>query len=226
MEWIQSYWLKTCLEFIKSSQPRSVFELELIVVREGFISFRIQGSTNKLKAFTDEAGGHRWQRTPPTEKGDRVHSSTITVAVLTEPTDIQINLHPKDIEEQFVRGSGAGGQHRNKTESCVVLKHIPTNTIVRIESERSQKQNREIAYALMKAKLFEQMKFKQNQERHNYRKEQVGSGMRGDKVRTIQVKHNRVINHLNGKEISYKEYCKGNIKDLWNNKNSKNSKNS
>ena len=140
-----------------------------------------------------------------------MHTSTITVAVLPEPKHHEIYIDPKDLNEKFTCGSGAGGQHRNKNATAVQLTHIPSGTSVRAESEKSQKQNRENALALLKAKLLHQKRSKANQARFKMRKEQVGSGMRGDKTRTIRVRHNQVVDHETGKQITYKDYARGKL---------------
>lgn len=165
--------------------------------------------------YKAEAGGHRWQRVPPTERKDRVHTSTITVVVFPEPTETELRIDPRDLDETFTRGSGPGGQHRNKTETCVVLKHKPTGISVRIEDGRSQKQNRDLALAVLRARLLQAAKEKKAMELARLRKEQAGSGMRGDKVRTIMVKHNNVVHHANSKNCTYKEYSKGHLSLLW-----------
>jgi peptide chain release factor 1 len=103
--------------------------------------------------FAHESGGHRWQRVPPTEKRGRVHTSTVTVVVLEEPTSSELTIDPRDLEEKFTRGSGAGGQHRNKTDSAVQLRHKPTGVAVRAENGRSQAANRETALRLLRARL-------------------------------------------------------------------------
>lgn len=193
--------------------PGSVFDLEIIDSRSGFIVLKISGKNAKA-LFEGEAGGHRWQRTPPTEKRDRVHTSTITVAVLPEPEHHEIYIDPKDLKESFTTGSGPGGQHRNKNQTAVQLLHIPTGILVRAESEKSQKQNRENAMTLLKAKLLHAKKEKSAMERFKLRKEQIGSGMRGDKIRTIQVRNDLVIDHKTGKRISYKDYSRGKITGL------------
>ena len=119
------------------------------------------------------------------------------------------------MDETFTRGSGPGGQHRNKTETCVVLKHKPSNITVRIEDGRSQKQNRELAMAILRAKLVRHAKDQKKAQLDALRKDQAGSGMRGDKVRTIMVQHNRVVHHETNKECTYKEYTKGKLALLW-----------
>ena len=118
----------------------------------GILVLRVHGRGAE-EAFQDEGGGHRWQRVPPNDKRGRVHTSTITVAVLPEPTAAELRLAPGDVQRVTCRGSGAGGQHRNVTESCVVVTHRPTGLTVRCESERSQHQNEETALALLRARL-------------------------------------------------------------------------
>lgn len=138
------------------------------------------------------------------------------MAVLPVPKPHEVKIHPNDIEESFVRGSGPGGQHRNKTSTAVQLRHVPTNILIRVENGKSQKQNRETALELLRARLFKQKQDEANLNRRKQRQQQVGTGMRGDKVRTIQVKHNRVTNHNNNKTTSYKDYKRGLLKKLWN----------
>lgn len=148
---------------------------------------------------------------PPTEKRGRVHTSTITVSVLPEPQKQEVHINPKDLKETFTCGSGPGGQHRNRNATAVQLIHIPTGIKVRAESDKSQKANRENALMLLRAKLLQAKKQKYWQQREKERQEQVGSGMRGDKIRTIQVRHNAVVDHLSGKKITYKDYSRGKL---------------
>lgn len=182
--------------------------------RPGYLALRITGK-DAAKAFCNEAGGHRFQRVPPTEKRGRVHSSTITISVLPEPTDVEIALRDSDLDIKTVRGSGPGGQHRNKTETAVQITHKPTGISVRAESERSQLQNKEAARALLRAKLKERMDTKLQTDRDKERKAQVGSGMRGDKVRTVALQRGRVTDHRTGKEIDARRYLKGYVEELW-----------
>src|SRR4051812_41900501 len=109
---------------------------------------RVAGA-KAAECFGEEAGGHRWQRIPPNEKRGRVHTSTITVAVLPEPAAAEVTLSEKELSWSTCRGTGSGGQKRNKTESTVVLKHLPTGMQVRCETTRSQQKNRELALALL-----------------------------------------------------------------------------
>jgi peptide chain release factor 1 len=161
------------------------------------------------ETFENESGGHRWQRIPPTEKRGRVQTSTVTVAVLPQPTEAQIRLRDEDLEFSACRGSGAGGQHRNVTNSAVQLTHRPSGLMVRCESERSQHQNRQTAINLLRARLWEAKQSEISGARSEDRKRQVGSGMRGDKRRTIRAQDGQVTDHILGKTWQYKKYIRG-----------------
>lgn len=191
----------------------SVFSLVLLDVRSGLIIFRVSGPKVN-ESFKHEAGGHRWQRISPTEKRGRVHTSTITVAVLEEPKEHEIYISKDDLEESFTRGSGAGGQHRNKTDTAVILKHIPSGIQVRVEVHKSQHKNREEALSILRTRLKAAQKEGSKKARDECRKGQVGSGMRGDKIRTIQVRNNLVIDHRTDKRMSYDKYVKGKLKEI------------
>lgn len=167
------------------------------------------------KAFAHEPGGHRFQRVPPTEKRGRVQTSTVTVAVLDEPTEDELQIDPRDLEESFTRGSGKGGQHRNKTDTCVILKHLPTGLIVRIDGGRSQHINRQTALGVLRARLRAAERERSTAGRNDNRRSQVGSGMRGDKVRTIALQRDSVIDHQTGKTMTAKAYLRGNLRELW-----------
>lgn len=161
------------------------------------------------EAFRDEGGGHRWQRVPPTERRGRVQTSTITVAVLPEPADAELRIAPGDLAWVTTQGSGPGGQHRNKTETAVVVTHIPTGLRVRCESERSQHQNRQSALALLRARLWEAETARRAGVRDEARRKQVGSGMRGDKRRTVRCQNGIVTDHVTGRRWSLREYERG-----------------
>ena len=156
----------------------------------------------------------RWQRVPPTERYGRRHTSTITVAVLPEPSYNEFQIQDKDLDWKFCRGSGKGGQNRNKLDTAVQLTYLPTKLMVRIESERSQHQNKELALMLLRSRLKTQKDSSIKQVLDNQRKEQVGSGMRGDKIRTISTQNNLVVNHLNEKKMSVDRYMKGFIEEI------------
>lgn len=172
------------------------------------MTFRAAG-IGAEEAFRDEAGGHRWQRVPPAERRGRVHTSTITVAVLPEPADAELRIAPGDLAWVTCLGLGAGGQHRNKTETAVVVTHRPTGLRVRCESERSQHQNRQNALALLRARLWEAETARRAGARDEARRRQVGSGMRGDKRRTVRCQDGVVTDHMTGRRWSLREYERG-----------------
>jgi len=186
----------------------TVFDLELIEDRPGLMVFRALGDA-AAHDFHDEAGGHRWQRVPPTEKRGRVQTSTVTVAVLEEPTPLQVRLDDRDLEWQTCRASGSGGQKVNKTESAVQLRHVPTGLTVRVETERSQHQNRATARTLLGARIWERERQRIQNERDASRREQVGAGQRGDKRRTIAVQRGTVVDHVTGRAWSLRDYLRG-----------------
>jgi len=189
------------------------FSLELLEQRRGFVRFKVTGKDAK-KAFKNEGGGIRWQRVPPTERGGLVHTSTITVAILTEVTASEIYIDPKDLEFKATRGSGSGGQHKNVTDSAVQLTHKPSGIRIRCEAGRSQHDNKEQALEVLRAKLKQAEADKVTSACNDKRRSQVGTGMRGNKVRTIRMQDDIVIDHHTNKRTTAKKYLKGNLKDL------------
>jgi peptide chain release factor 1 len=183
-------------------------------VRAGFVLFRASGK-RAIACFENEGGGHRFQRVPPNEKRGRVHTSTITIAVLPEPKAHEVVIDPKDLDERFTRGSGAGGQHRNKTDSCVILKHTPSGLTVRVDGGRSQHINRQEALSILRARLKAEGTAQATGNRNARRKAQVGRGARGDKRRTIAVQRGSVVDHVLGTSTSWKRYSRGSVSDLW-----------
>ncbi len=161
------------------------------------------------QAFAEEAGGHRWQRIPPNEKRGRVHTSTVTVAVLADDAGTRVHVDPADLVWRATRGSGAGGQKRNKTSSAIDLVHAPTGISVHSENERSQSRNRAIAHERLVARIEEAERKGRQSARARDRKEQVGSGMRGDKRRTIRCQDGTVVDHPTGRTWRLKEYLRG-----------------
>jgi peptide chain release factor 1 len=159
--------------------------------------------------FEGERGGHRWQRVPPTEKRGRVHSSTITVAVLDEDVARDIELREEDLEWTTCRASGDGGQHLQKTDSAVRVTHVPTGMSVRSQDGRSQHRNKQTALARLRALLSELEQSRHTAERADQRRTQVGSGMRGDKRRTIRVQDDTVLDHETGRTWRYRDYMRG-----------------
>lgn len=185
-----------------------LFDVELVEDRPGIAVLCVSGR-GAAALFADEAGGHRWQRTPPNEKRGRVHTSTITVAVLAAPARIDLVIRPDDVEIETMRGSGAGGQHRNKTDSAVRARHLPTGIEVRCESERSQHQNRELALQVLAARVSELVRSAAQGCRDADRRQQVGTGMRGDKRRTIRTQDDQVTDHVDGRTWRFKAYARG-----------------
>lgn len=150
-------------------------------------------------------------RIPPTEKYNRTQTSIITVAIL-DPTNVFVySLNRLDVRRQFTRSRGKGGQHVNKTSSCCVLTHIPTGIQVRCEDTRVQAKNEEIAWERLyqKLKSIEEDKFNRGQ--YINRNEQVGTGARGTKRRTYRIKDNLVIDHITGKQASFRDIQKGKL---------------
>jgi peptide chain release factor 1 len=161
------------------------------------------------ETFRDEAGGHRWQRVPPGDRRGRVHSSTITVVVLEEPREAEVSIDPRELVWSTCRGSGDGGQHLQKTESAVMLLHVPSGLRVRCESERSQHQNRATALAVLRARLLERVRSEAQASRRDARRAQAGSGQRGDKRRTIRAQDETVVDHVTGRRWSLRDYLRG-----------------
>lgn len=184
------------------------FDIEPIEESPGFCVLRVTGKT-AVATFANEAGGHRWQRVPPTDKKGRVQTSTITVAILDEPRENEVQVSEADLTVTYMRGSGAGGQHRNKTDSAVRMVHVPTGIVVRCEAERSQHANRETALAILRARLKDHQDGVTSGVRADERRRQLGSGMRGDKRRTIRTQDGFVNDHVTGKQWRWKDYERG-----------------
>lgn len=188
----------------------SVFSADVVESRPGLLIVRVAGK-GALSWFAGESGGHRWQRVPPTEKRGRVQTSTVTVAVLPVPKASDVRLNDRDLDWKTCRGSGAGGQHRNVTDSAVQLTHKPTGIQVRVESERSQRANRDAARAMLAARLQDAAEQARASARSSERRRQVGSGMRGDKVRTYREQDDTVRDHRTGKTAKLRNVRRGEL---------------
>ena len=152
-------------------------------------------SPNAFSVFKYEAGVHRVQRVPETEKRGRVHTSTAVVSVLPELEDIDLHIRDEDIEFEAFRSGGHGGQNVNKVSTAVRLKHKPTGIIVSCQTERHQAQNREIAMQMLRAKLWEQEVGKRQETMSELKSTQIGKGMRAEKIRTYNFPQDRVTDH-------------------------------
>jgi len=178
------------------------------------IAFMITGKGvySRLKF---ESGVHRVQRVPDTESSGRIHTSTVTVAVLPVVEDVEVEINPADVKMDVYRASGAGGQHVNKTSSAVRLTHIPTGIVTECQTERSQLQNREYAMRMLRSKIYEIEKQKQDEELASERKSQVGSGERSEKIRTYNYPQGRITDHRIGMSIYQMEsFLNGDLDEM------------
>ncbi len=173
----------------------NLYDTELGGIKE--ISFSISGE-GAYSRYKFESGVHRVQRVPETESGGRIHTSTITVAVLPEAEEVDFEINPTDLQIDTFRSSGAGGQHVNKTESAIRITHLPTGLVVECQDERSQHKNKDRALKILRSRLVEIEREKQNSEIASERKSQVGTGDRSERIRTYNYPQGRVTDHRIG----------------------------
>ena len=196
------------------------FKSSLINVNEtglgGFkeVTFMIEGD-GAYSRFKFESGVHRVQRVPETESQGRIHTSTVTVAVLPEAEDVEVEINPSDLIFESCKSSGAGGQHINKTESAVRLTHKPTGIVIECQEERSQFKNKDKALKLLKTKLYDMKQTEQNEKIASERKSQVGTGDRSERIRTYNYPQSRVSDHRIGLTLhSLDSFLNGNIDEM------------
>ncbi len=178
------------------------------------VTFMIEGegAYSRLKF---ESGIHRVQRVPETESSGRIHTSTVTVAVLPEVDDVEIEINPDDLQIDTYRSSGAGGQHVNKTESAIRITHIPTGIVVACQDERSQHKNRESAMKMLRTRLYDMMEQERNASIAADRKSQVGTGDRSERIRTYNYPQGRITDHRIGLTIyKLEQFMNGDIDEV------------
>ncbi|SHH91051.1 bacterial peptide chain release factor 1 (bRF-1) [Sporobacter termitidis DSM 10068] len=178
---------KTELANLNETELGGIKEVSFIIVGEGAYS--------RLKY---ESGVHRVQRVPDTESSGRIHTSTVTVAVLPEMEELDFEINPNDLQIDTFRSSGAGGQHVNKTESAIRITHLPTGTVVECQDERSQHKNKDRAMKILVSRLYEEEQRKQCDAQAAERKSQVGTGDRSERIRTYNFPQGRLTDHRIG----------------------------
>ena len=187
---------------------------ELGGITEVVFSVAGKGVYGKLKY---ESGVHRVQRVPETESQGRIQTSTATVAVLPEAQDVEIKIEEKDLKIDTYRASGAGGQHVNKTESCIRMTHLPTGIVVTCQDERSQIKNREKALKVLKSRLYDHYNSAYQKEYDSQRKSQIGTGDRSERIRTYNFPQGRITDHRIGFTLySLVSFLAGNIEEMVN----------
>ena len=198
---------------------RNRFKIEILdeegdggVIKQ--VNFMVTGKGAYAK-FKFESGVHRVQRVPVTESSGRIHTSAATVAVLPEAKDVKIDINEKDLQIDYYRAGGAGGQHVNKTESAIRITHIPTGIIVACQDERSQGKNKEKAMNWLKSKLYDYYQSQEDSAYAEKRKLQIGSGDRSEKIRTYNYPQSRVTDHrINMTIYSLENFMNGDIGDM------------
>ncbi|MBQ7161484.1 MAG: peptide chain release factor 1 [Clostridia bacterium] len=178
------------------------------------VTFTVEG-TGAFSRLKFESGVHRVQRVPETESQGRIHTSTVTVAVLPEAEDVEVDIDPGDLKIDTIKSTGAGGQHINKTESAIRLTHLPTGIVIECQDERSQHKNREKAMKLLATKLYEIKQAEQHEKIASARRSQVGTGDRSERIRTYNYPQGRVSDHRIGLTLySLESFLNGDIGEM------------
>lgn len=179
------------------------------------ISFSIEGS-GAYSRLKYESGVHRVQRVPETESQGRIHTSTVTVAVLVEADDVELEINPTDLKIDYFRASGAGGQHINKTESAVRITYLPTNVVVECQDERSQHKNKDKAMKILRSRIYEAMLEEHDAKIASERKMQVGTGDRSERIRTYNYPQGRITDHRIGLTLyRLEDVLNGNLDEIF-----------
>ncbi|MDD6097177.1 MAG: peptide chain release factor 1 [Oscillospiraceae bacterium] len=188
-------------------------ETELGGFKEICFSIEGEGAYSRLKY---ESGVHRVQRVPETESQGRIHTSTVTVAVLVEADEVEFEINPADLKIDYFRASGAGGQHINKTESAVRITHLPTNVVVECQDERSQHKNKDKAMKILRSRLYEAAQEEHDAKIASERKMQVGTGDRSERIRTYNYPQGRLTDHRIGLTIyRLEDILNGNLDEVF-----------
>jgi peptide chain release factor 1 len=191
----------------------SANETELGGFKEISFSIEGDGAYSRLKY---ESGVHRVQRVPETESQGRIHTSTVTVAVLVEADEVELEINPTDLKIDYFRASGAGGQHINKTESAVRITHLPTGVVVECQDERSQHKNKDKAMKILRSRLYEAMLEEHDAKIASERRMQVGTGDRSERIRTYNFPQGRLTDHRIGLTIyRLEDILNGNLDEVF-----------
>ena len=187
-------------------------ETELGGMKEAIVNIEGKGAYKRLKY---ESGVHRVQRVPETESQGRIHTSTVTVAVLPEAEDVEVEIKDEDVRVDLFRSSGAGGQKVNKTETAIRLTHFPTGIVVTCQDERSQLKNKEKAYRVLKARLYDYYNSKANSAEAQNRRSLVGTGDRSERIRTYNFPQSRITDHRIGLSLhSMEAFLAGELDEM------------
>ena len=197
---------------------RKGFEVEILdsaPVKGGFsrLEFSAEGE-GAYEAFLFEAGGHRFHLVPPTEKHGRRQTSTVTVAVLPMVGEDELGIDESELAWETKKGGGHGGQNMQKNETAVVLRHLPTGLVVCCQDERSQHRNKARALEVLRARLYAKRVKESSDAENAQRKAQLGSGQRGDKVRTYRFQDDRVVDHRIGRKVRLTDVLAGDLDAL------------